>query len=95
MSRHLPDIPDIPDRQMSDKFFVTPGSFLDRLRAFGAAFDIKPEEPVNIQQSDRRVERRARRILNDQPEWARPRAVSIPEPIGYAGRSEPADDEEI
>ena len=55
MSRHLPDIPDIPDRQMSDKFFVTPGSFLDRLRVFGAAFDIKPEEPVNIQQSDRRV----------------------------------------
>lgn len=68
MSRHLPDIPDIPDRQMSDKFFVTPGSFLDRLRVFGAALDIKPEEPVNIQQSDHRVERCARKILDGQPE---------------------------
>ena len=90
MSRHLPDIPDIPDRQMSDKFFVTPGSFLDRLRVFGAAFDIKPEEPVNIQPPDRRVERRARRISNDQPEWTRPNQP----PVGYAGRSEPTEDEE-
>ena len=94
MSRHLPDIPDIPDRQMSDKFFVTPGSFLDRLRVFGAAFDIKPEEPVNIQQPDRRVGRRARRILNDQPEWTRTRVASTQAPIGYAGRSEPTEDEE-
>lgn len=76
MSRHLPDIPDIPDRQMSDKFFVTPGSFLDRLRVFGAAFDIKPEEPVNIQQYDRRVERRARRVLDDQPDRGARRAAA-------------------
>ena len=89
-------LPDLPGRHVWTAITIAPDSFMDRLRvfddAFGAAFGTRPsgEEPVNIQQSDRRVERRARRILDDQPEWARPNQP----PVGYAGRSEPTEDEE-